>query len=72
LCIGIEIGIKFIKLVLGVVLADSIPIAHRVWPGNTHDSATLEETVQDLKEGFKIREVVFVADRGFQGKYGKP
>ncbi len=59
------------QLVLGVVLADSIPIAHRVWPGNTHDSATLEETVQDLKERFKIEEVVFVADRGvFKGNMG--
>jgi transposase len=38
-----------------------------VWPGNTHDSATLEETVQDLKERFKIKEVVFVADRDFKG-----
>jgi transposase len=72
LCIGIKIGIKFIKLVLGLVLADSIPIAHRVWPGNTRDSATLEETIQDLKERFGIGEVVFVADRGFQGKYGEP
>jgi transposase len=59
------------QLVLGVVLADSIPIAHRVWPGNTHDSATLEETVQDLKERFRIKEVVFVADRGvFKGNMG--
>jgi transposase len=58
------------QLVLGVVLADSIPIAHRVWPGNTHDSATLEETVQDLKERFKIKEVVFVADRDFMGNMG--
>ena len=52
------------QLVLGVVLADGIPIAHRVWPGNTHDSTTLEETVQNLKERFGIEEVVFVADRG--------
>jgi transposase len=52
------------QLVLGVVLADAMPIAHRVWPGNTHDSATLEETVQDLKERFGIGDVVFVADRG--------
>ncbi|MBU7032622.1 MAG: IS1634 family transposase [Theionarchaea archaeon] len=52
------------QLVLGVVLADSVPIAHRVWPGNTHDSATLEETVRDLKERFGIGEVIFVADRG--------
>jgi transposase len=59
------------QLVLGVVLADSIPIAHRVWPGNTHDSATLEETVEDLKKRFKIKEVVFVADRGvFKGNMG--
>ncbi|MGD2248853.1 MAG: IS1634 family transposase [Candidatus Methanofastidiosia archaeon] len=59
------------QLVLGVVLADSIPIAHRVWPGNTHDSQTLKETVEDLKKRFKIKEVVFVADRGvFKGNMG--
>ncbi|KXA88664.1 hypothetical protein AKJ62_04705 [candidate division MSBL1 archaeon SCGC-AAA259D14] len=56
------------QLVLGVVMADSVPIAHRVWPGNTDDSSTLEKTVQDLKDRFGIEEMVFVADRGvFKG-----
>jgi transposase len=56
------------QLVLGVVMAGSIPIAHRVWPGNTDDSSTLEKTVQDLKKKFGIEDMVFVADRGvFKG-----
>ncbi|KXB05053.1 hypothetical protein AKJ49_01450 [candidate division MSBL1 archaeon SCGC-AAA382A03] len=53
-----------VQIVLGVVMADGIPIAHEVWPGNTTDRSTLEEAVKDLKERFDIRNVVFVADRG--------
>ena len=54
------------QLVLGVVMADGIPIAHRVWAGNTADKSTLKEVVADLRERFGIRKgkVVLVADRG--------
>ncbi|KXB05663.1 hypothetical protein AKJ50_00355 [candidate division MSBL1 archaeon SCGC-AAA382A13] len=53
-----------VQIVLGVVMAGGIPIAHQVWPGNTTDKSTLEEAVEDLKEKFDIRNVIFVADRG--------
>ncbi|KXA97608.1 hypothetical protein AKJ39_03160, partial [candidate division MSBL1 archaeon SCGC-AAA259J03] len=53
-----------VQIVLGIVMADGIPIAHQVWPGNTTDKTTLKEAVRDLKERFDIRNVVFVADRG--------
>ncbi|KXA94793.1 hypothetical protein AKJ65_03445, partial [candidate division MSBL1 archaeon SCGC-AAA259E19] len=53
-----------VQVVLGIVMADGIPIAHQVWPGNTTDKSTLEEAVKDLKKRFDIRNVVFVADRG--------
>lgn len=52
------------QIVIGLVLADGIPITHRIWPGNTADKSTLKEAVSDLKKDFKIRKVVFVADRG--------
>ncbi len=52
------------QLVLGVVMADGIPIAHRVWAGNTADKSTLKKAVADLRERFGIKKVVLVADRG--------
>lgn len=52
------------QVVLGLVLCNGFPIAHRVWPGNTADKTTLKEAVSDLKNRFKIRKIVFVADRG--------
>jgi len=52
------------QIVLGVVMMDGIPIAHRVWAGNTADKSTLERSVKDLKERFGIEDVTFVADRG--------
>ncbi|PTD93641.1 IS1634 family transposase [archaeon SCG-AAA382B04] len=56
------------QLVLGVLMADGIPIAHRLWPGNRKDETTLRKTVEDLRERFGIQEVVFVADRGVISK----
>ena len=52
------------QLVLGVVMADGIPITHHVWTGNTADKSTLKEVVTDLRERFGIKKVVLVADRG--------
>lgn len=56
------------QLVLGVLMAEGIPIAHRVWPGNRKDETTLKRTVEDLKERFRIQDLVFVADRGVMSK----
>ena len=50
------------QLVLGLVLADGIPITHRIWPGNTTDKTTLKEAVKNLKKDFNIRNTVFVAE----------
>lgn len=52
------------QIVLGVIMADGIPIAHRVWAGNTADKSTLKRSVKDLRERFGIGNVTFVADRG--------
>ncbi len=52
------------QLVLGVVMAQGLPIAHRVWTGNTADKTTLNKAVTDLRERLDIRNVVLVADRG--------
>lgn len=53
------------QIAVGLVLADGLPIAHFVFPGNTLDKDTLEGTVKYLGElGITNEQYVFVADRG--------
>ncbi|KXB05909.1 hypothetical protein AKJ52_02855 [candidate division MSBL1 archaeon SCGC-AAA382C18] len=52
------------QIVLGVIMCERIPIAHKLWSGNTVDKSTLKETVERLKERFEMGKMVFVADRG--------
>ena len=52
------------QIVIGVVLCDGLPIAHYIFKGNTADKKTLKQTLADLKKRFKLRNLVFVADRG--------
>lgn len=51
------------QLVLGIVLADGLPIAHFVFPGSTTDKKTLKQTVDYLKT-LGIKKIMFVSDRG--------
>lgn len=53
-----------VQVVVGVVMVAGWPIAHHVWAGNTRDSATVPEVVEDLTTRFDFRRVVFVGDRG--------
>lgn len=53
------------QVVIGIVMADGIPIYHEVYPGNRVDPATLESTIEGLKEKYNIKEVVFIEDRAF-------
>lgn len=53
------------QIVIGLVMADGIPIHHEVWPGNTIDPKTLESTISVLKERFHIKNVIIIADRAF-------
>ena len=53
------------QIVIGLVMADGIPIHHEVWPGNTIDPKTLESTISTLKDRFGIRNVTFIGDRAF-------
>lgn len=53
------------QIVIGLVMSkDGIPIAHHVFEGNRPDKTTVEEVIEDLRERFSIREIVFVGDRG--------
>lgn len=51
------------QIVLGLLLADNLPLAHKVWEGNTADKTTLKEAVSQLKE-LGVKKFIFVADRG--------
>ncbi|MGC8563224.1 MAG: IS1634 family transposase, partial [Thermoplasmata archaeon] len=53
------------QIVIGLVMADGIPIHHEVWPGNTIDPKTLESTISVLKDRFRIKNMTFIADRAF-------
>jgi transposase len=53
------------QITIGVVMgSNGIPLCHHVFPGNTVDKATVQDVVKDLKARFKLRQVVFVGDRG--------
>jgi hypothetical protein len=44
--------------------AEGVPIAIEAFAGNTADSSTFQAQEQKVRERFKVREVVWVADRG--------
>lgn len=53
-----------VQVVVGVVMVGGWPIAHHVWAGNTRDSTTVQEVIEDLGKRFRFRRLVFVGDRG--------
>ena len=53
------------QLVIGILMTrEGMPIACRVFPGNTADARTIGPVLDDLRRRFNIRRVVFVSDRG--------
>lgn len=57
-----------VQVVVGVVMVAGWPIAHHVWAGNTRDSTTVQEVIEDLGKRFRFRRLVFVGDRGMVTK----
>lgn len=53
-----------VQVVVGVVMVAGWPIAHHVWAGNTRDSKTVKDVVEDLSKRFCFKRIVFVGDRG--------
>ena len=53
-----------VQVVVGVVMVAGWPIAHHLWAGNTRDSTTVPEVLDDLSKRFEFERVVFVGDRG--------
>ncbi|MEO0157495.1 MAG: IS1634 family transposase, partial [candidate division WOR-3 bacterium] len=53
------------QMVIGVLITrEGIPIAIRVFPGNTADPKTVKPALDDLSRRFGIKRAVFVCDRG--------
>ena len=56
------------QFMLGVVqTAEGLPIAHRVWQGNTGEAVTREPVIRDVLAQYSVKRVVLVADRGLLG-----
>lgn len=53
------------QIILGLLVdTDGIPLGFEVYPGNAFEGATLVDIVKRMREKFKIRRFIFVADRG--------
>jgi transposase len=57
-----------VQVVVGAVMVAGWPIAHHIWAGNTKDSTTVKEVLEDLSQRFRFGRVVFVGDRGMVTK----
>ena len=56
------------QIVIGLVMADGLPIHHEVWSGNTVDPKTLEPTIEYMEDKFHVKEIIYVEDRAFGRK----
>jgi transposase len=53
------------QVVIGILLSgEGVPIGCEVFPGNMYDSKTLKRALSTLSHRFRIRRIIFVADRG--------
>lgn len=56
-------GRPLVQIGLGVTMEHGIPIFHKVFDGNVHDSKTLQDLIFQLKH-YDIKKRLFVYDRG--------
>ena len=60
---------KDVQVLLAMVTtSEGLPITYKLYPGNTFEGSTLIDAVKDLKQEYKISEVLLVADRGMYNK----
>jgi transposase len=53
------------QVVLGLLVTpEGVPIGFEVYPGNTFEGKTISSIVDKLREKYKVRRFIFVADRG--------
>ena len=60
-------GKPIIQIGLGVTQKEGIPVFHKVYDGNTHDSRTFQDAITYFEE-YKIKDGIFVFDRGITSK----
>jgi transposase len=49
---------------IGVLMTrEGLPIAHKVFPGNTADTSTFTRIITGVRQRFNLNRVVFVGDR---------
>ena len=60
-------GKLLIQIGLGVTQKDGIPVFHKVYDGNTHDSRTFQDAISYFEE-YKIKDGIFVFDRGISSE----
>jgi Transposase DDE domain len=57
------------QVVLGLLVdPEGIPLGFEVYPGNTFEGKTLVDIVKKMREKFRVRRFIFVADRGLFSK----
>ena len=57
------------QVVIGILMsAEGIPVGCESFPGNLHDAKTLKVALGSLSRRFRIRRIIFVADRGMAGE----
>ncbi len=52
------------QILLGIVMANGLPLAHHVFAGNIADKTTVEFIISDLKRRFELNNIIFVSDKG--------
>ncbi|MGC8894611.1 MAG: IS1634 family transposase, partial [candidate division WOR-3 bacterium] len=53
------------QIVVGILITrEGVPIACRVFPGNTADPKTIKPVLDDLRNRFRVRRVMFICDKG--------
>jgi transposase len=60
-------GRPLVQIGLGVTQDEGVPVFHKVFHGNIHDSRTLADLITTIR-GYKIRDGVLVFDRGISSK----
>jgi transposase len=57
-----------VQVVMGLLLDNNgIPITYELFPGNTVDQNTLVQSVEKLKDLYRLEKITVVADRGLNG-----
>lgn len=53
-----------VQVLLGTVIVAGFPLAAQVFEGNRADKKTVQEVVEDIRDRFGLKNVMFVADKG--------